>query len=448
MNSSEQFADLQRELACRRARRAVSELVTGLDLTPRERQGLEEDLQELQETLDKLERQVVQIAVFGLVGRGKSSILNALLGQSVFATGPLHGVTRCQEARAWEGIPRRVGGVELVDTPGLDEVDGEDRGELAAAVARRADLVLFIIAGDMTRRERDALVALRQVGKPLLLVFNKADRYSARDRREILHKLQTERVAPWVTPEDMVWCAAAPLIPQAIPQPDGSLDLEMVLGEPQIEALREKILTVLEREGKVLAALNSLLFADTVSEKVTQRKFFLRDRRAERLIWNAATIKAAAVAVNPIAVLDIALAAAVDVTAILTLAKLYGVAMSERGATELLQQIGWGMGGIGAADLLTTLGLGSLKTLLGGSGIGLAAYPSAALAQAGVAGISSVAIGKAAKSYLANGASWGPDGPRAAIRRILDTLDEDSLLQRLQTDLRRKLELSRFGGDA
>jgi uncharacterized protein (DUF697 family) len=221
----------------------------------------------------------------------------------------------------------------------------------------------------------------------------------------------------------------------------------MVSGEPQVEDLREKILTVLAREGKVLAALNSLLFADTVSERVIQRKFFLRDRRAEGLIWNAAALKAAAVAVNPIAVLDIACAAAIDVTAILTLAKLYGVTLSERGATELLQQIGWGMGGIGAADLLTTLGLGSLKTLLGGSGVGGALYPAAAFAQAGIAGVSSVAIGKAAKSYLANGASWGPDGPRAAIRRILDTLDQDSLLQRLQSELRRKLELSRFGLD-
>ncbi len=437
------FADLQRELACRRARRAIAELVAGLDLTPRERQGLEADLRELQETLDKLERQVVQIAVLGLVGRGKSSILNALLGQAVFATGPLHGVTQQRELRTWRAAP--VGGVELVDTPGLDEVDGEARGTLAEAAARRADLVLFVIAGDITRRERDALVALRQAGKPLLVVFNKADRYSARDRREILHKLTTERLAPWGTPEDIVLCAAAPLVPQAIPQPDGSLELEMVPGEPQVEDLREKILTVLAREGKVLAALNSLLFADAVSERVTQRKFFLRDRRAESLIWKAATLKAAAVAVNPIAVLDIACAAAIDVTAILTLAKLYGVTLSERGATELLQQIGWGMGGIGAADLLTTLGLGSLKTLLGGSGVGGALYPAAAFAQAGVAGVSSVAIGKAAKSYLANGASWGPDGPRAAIRRILDTLDPDSLLQRLQTELRRKLELSRLG---
>ncbi|HAN45456.1 MAG TPA: GTP-binding protein [Cyanobacteria bacterium UBA8156] len=437
------FADLQRELACRRARRAVTELVTGLDLTPRERQGLEADLRELQETLDKLERQVVQIAVLGLVGRGKSSILNALLGQAVFATGPLHGVTQERELQTWSA----VGGVELVDTPGLDEVDGEARGALAEAAARRADLVLFVIAGDMTRRERDALVALRQAGKPLLLVFNKADRYAARDRREILHKLTTERLASWVLPEDIVLCAAAPLVPQAVPQPDGSLELEMVSGEPQVEDLREKILTVLAREGKVLAALNSLLFADTVSERVIQRKFFLRDRRAEGLIWNAAALKAAAVAVNPIAVLDIACAAAIDVTAILTLAKLYGVTLSERGATELLQQIGWGMGGIGAADLLTTLGLGSLKTLLGGSGVGGALYPAAAFAQAGIAGVSSVAIGKAAKSYLANGASWGPDGPRAAIRRILDTLDQDSLLQRLQSELRRKLELSRFGLD-
>jgi len=33
--------------------------------------------------LENLEHRVVQIAVFGMVGRGKSSLLNALLGQVV-----------------------------------------------------------------------------------------------------------------------------------------------------------------------------------------------------------------------------------------------------------------------------------------------------------------------------------------------------------------------------
>jgi magnesium-protoporphyrin O-methyltransferase len=40
--------------------------------------------------------------------------------------------------------------IELIDTPGIDEVDGEGRAELAKRIAQQADLILFIVAGDMT----------------------------------------------------------------------------------------------------------------------------------------------------------------------------------------------------------------------------------------------------------------------------------------------------------
>jgi hypothetical protein len=93
---------------------------------------------------------------------------------------------------------------------------------------------------------------------------------------------------------------------------------------------------------------------------------------------------------------------------------------------------------------LVTLGLSSLKSLLGLSapvtgGVSLAPYVSVAITQAGVAGVSSYAIGQIAKMYLANGASWGPDGPKAVVNRILSSLDETSILNRIKGELRAKL---------
>jgi hypothetical protein len=64
---------------------------------------------------------------------------------------------------------------------------------------------------------------------------------------------------------------------------------------------------------------------------------------------------------------------------------------------------------------------------------------SIAATQAAIAGVSSYAIGQAAKTYLANDASWGPDGPKAAIARILAALDEDSIVKRIEAELRAKL---------
>ena len=96
------FEDIQAELHYKHAEDVLRDLINHLDLTPRERMGLEEEIHSLDKLLEKLERSVIHIAVFGMVGRGKSSLLNALLGQDVFETGPIHGVTRQIESVRWQ----------------------------------------------------------------------------------------------------------------------------------------------------------------------------------------------------------------------------------------------------------------------------------------------------------------------------------------------------------
>ena len=102
------------------------------------------------------------------------------------------------------------------------------------------------------------------------------------------------------------------------------------------------------------------------------------------------------------------------------------------------------MGGISASELLATLGLSSLKGVLGltipiTGGLSLAPYLSVAIAQASVAGVSSYAIGQVTKTYLANGASWGEQSPKAVVQKILDSLDEASILSRIKSELKTKL---------
>ena len=95
------FDDIQAELNYKQAKNALRNLVNNLDLSPVEKSGLEAEIHDLETMLDKLESMVVQIAAFGMVGRGKSSLLNALVGQEVFVTGPLHGVTRDAQTVNW-----------------------------------------------------------------------------------------------------------------------------------------------------------------------------------------------------------------------------------------------------------------------------------------------------------------------------------------------------------
>jgi hypothetical protein len=452
------FDDIQAELNYKQAKTALRNLVNNLDLSPTEKSGLEMEINDLETMLDKLESMVVQIAAFGLVGRGKSSLLNALVGQEVFITGPLHGVTRDAKTVNWSISEEALGTlkailpsngqsqIELIDTPGLDEVDGETRAALAEQIAKQADLILFVISGDMTKIEQIALSQLREVGKPIILVFNKVDQYPETDRITIYKKIRDDRVRELLSPAEIVMAAASPLVKTAVQRPDGTRGVKLQKGKSQVDELKLKILEILHREGKALVALNTMLYADNVNEQLVKRKLIIREENANQLIWKAVITKALAIALNPVTVVDILSAVIIDIALILGLSKLYGIPMTETGAVKLLQKIALSMGGIGASELLANLGLSGLKTLLGISttataGVTIGPYLSIAVTQAGVAGVSSYSIGQITKAYLANGATWGPDGPKAVVSQILSTLDEASILNRIKDELLTKVRL-------
>src|SRR5262249_4336879 len=145
----------------------------------------------------------------------------------VFEVGATHGTTTSRSAQRWEQGGKGPSGLEqarlvVVDTPGIDEVGGEVREALARDVARHADLILFIISGDMQRKEVEALSELRSLQKPIILVFNQIDRYPEADREQIHAKLEDERVKGLIHREDIVLTAARPdPIRIKVQDPDG-----------------------------------------------------------------------------------------------------------------------------------------------------------------------------------------------------------------------------------
>ena len=454
------FQEITAELNYRKAQNSLRSLIGNIDLTTEEQSGLELEIDRLTQMLDKLEQSVVQIAAFGMVGRGKSSVLNALVGKDIFPTGALHGVTRTIDTANWKFTPEQIadtsqnlqrltisskqGEIQLLDTPGIDEVNGEAREALACNLAQRVDLILFIVSGDITQVEHRALSKLREAGKPMLLVFNKIDQYPEADRIAIYQKIKEERVRELISPDEIIMVAASPIEAQGFKDKAGKLRVQRVRGKAQVDSLKLKILELLDNEGKSLVALNSMLFADTVNERLLQRKLAIRDRAANELINKGMMVKAMTIALNPVTAIDLFSGAVIDVGIILSLSRLYGITMTQSGAVGLLKNIALGMGGISASELIASLGLSSVKGLLGltipaTGGLSLAPYLSVAIAQGGVAGVSSYAIGQVTKTYLANGASWGEESPKVVVQKILDSLDEKSILNRIKSELKAKL---------
>ncbi|MEM7062393.1 MAG: GTP-binding protein [Cyanobacteria bacterium P01_B01_bin.77] len=444
------------------AQASLTQVIDSLDLTPREREGLQPEIDNLLGLQKKLAQGTLHLAVFGMVGRGKSSLLNALIGQPIFITGPLHGVTQDVTSVDWQQMPDTVpdsavhrisladktgktgARVELIDTPGIDEVGGEQRQLLAERVAQQSDLILFVIAADLTQVEYDALSWLRQAGKPILLVFNKADQYSSEEQALLLKKIGERVASVSILPEDIILAAAAPLQTTVV-STNGVRRQQRTRGLPNVTALKLKILEVLEREGKALIALNTVLYTDDIQARLVARKLEIRRRRADDLLWQTALTKAVAVAVNPLMLADMLGGLAVDVGLVISLSKLYGLPMTQQEALKLLQTIAIATGSLSLSELLITLGLSSLKSILGTAGLAtgglsLAPYFSVALTQAAVAGFATYAIGQVTRTYLVNGAHWGDQGPKTVIANIISALDEKSIMARLKHDLKQKLE--------
>ncbi|MEM8982099.1 MAG: DUF697 domain-containing protein [Pseudomonadota bacterium] len=414
------------------ARESLAELLGDQRLPRAVREALGSDYDQVQGMLDKLEHGHVHIAAFGRVSTGKSSLLNALIGEPVFATSPLHGETKQASMRAFREA--EASGVFLIDTPGLDEAFGEAREDHAREVVARADLILFVVDADVTAQEHEALTWLTEQGRPLLVVLNKADRYTDAERATLLDAL-AKHTDGLIARDNIVAAAAAPR-PETIVVRDanGNETNESRTRAPDIAALRLRLWDVIEAEGKTLAALNASLFAADLTDKVGERVLAARQGIANDVITMYCMAKGLAVAVNPIPVADLFAAAFIDVGMVVHLSRVYDLPLTQNEAGTLIRTIAteaaalmgtvWAVHFVASALKVGTAGLSTIVT---------------AGAQGAIAWYATLVVGEVASRYLADGKSWGDAGPKRVIEDILSSLDRDSVLAHARDELRARL---------
>ncbi|MBE9191677.1 GTP-binding protein [Gloeocapsopsis crepidinum LEGE 06123] len=404
------------------------------------------EIEVLNSALSKIDSNVIRIAAFGLVSRGKSAVLNALIGEKVLQTGPLHGVTQYPRSVRWTPSEKGKVQIELIDTPGLDEIEGQIRAQMARDVARQADLILFVVAGDITRTEYQALCELRRSQKPLILVFNKIDLYPDTDREAIYNNLQqlATQGREVMSPDEIVMVAAEPAPMEVrVEWADGKITEELETHSPQITELQQAILRILNREGRSLLALNALIQARQATAEIAHKSVELRQKEAEDLIWQFTKYKALAVALNPVAFLDLLGGVVADLALIRSLAKVYGLPMTGYEAAKLLRTILLSSGGLLLAELGSGLFLGlgkSTAAVASSENPGnLTAYFGAAIAQGSIAGYGSYIVGQAAQVYLERGCTWGQLGTSTVIQEILEQVEPNTILYRLRQELSQHL---------
>jgi len=414
------------------ARESLRELINDSRLPEGVRESLAQDYEAVQGMLDKLEHGHIHLAVFGRVSTGKSSLLNALIGEEAFSVSPLHGETKRSAMQAWHEV--ESGGVFLIDTPGLDEAGGEDRELLAKEVTQRSDLIIFVVDSDITESELDALKILLAQGRPVIVVLNKSDLYTADEKDRLLESLRA-RTADFVNPEYIISAAACPR-PQTLVEiaADGSEKTSERPQAPDIEALQSKLWDVLDAEGKTLAALNASLFASNLSDQVGRRILAARKEVGDKLVRTYCVGKGIAVAFNPVPVADLFAAAFIDVGMVVHLSSVYGLPLSKTEAGSLVGVIVAESAAIMATVWAIHLGSSALKLgTMGWSTVATAA------AQGAIAYYSTLIVGRVAAEYLSKGKSWGESGPKLVVQKILDSLDRDTVLKDAKREIKARL---------
>ena len=128
----------------------------------------------------------IHIGIFGRRNAGKSSIINAMTGQSLAIVSDVAGTTTDPVLKAMELLP--LGPVVIIDTPGLDDVGelGLMRVQKAYQILNKTDIAVVVIDGSagMTEQDEQILERIKAKNIPYVIVKNKSDLYEAAEETE------------------------------------------------------------------------------------------------------------------------------------------------------------------------------------------------------------------------------------------------------------------------
>jgi small GTP-binding protein len=172
--------------------------------------GPRADLERLAALLGEMD-ELFLLVVAGEYNAGKSTFVNALLGDEVFAMGDLpttraisilrHGPAGPAEAAGEHALVYRypldvLRDLEIVDTPGTNSIERMEE-EITRGFVPRADLVLFVtsLLQPLTASELDFLGHIREWGKKVIFVVNGIDRRNSDEQLERVREYLAREVS-------------------------------------------------------------------------------------------------------------------------------------------------------------------------------------------------------------------------------------------------------------
>ena len=119
----------------------------------------------------------VHIGFFGMRNAGKSSLVNAVTGQSLSVVSEVKGTTTDPVKKAMELLP--LGPVVIIDTPGFDDEGylGEKRVEKTNEILARTDVAVLVVDSlkGLSDGDRELIEAFNKRNIPYIIAFNKCE---------------------------------------------------------------------------------------------------------------------------------------------------------------------------------------------------------------------------------------------------------------------------------
>lgn len=171
--------------------------------------GSRADLERLASLVSEMD-ELFLLVVVGEYNSGKSTFINALLGDEVFAMGDLPTTRAISILRYGEaGPPEAIGehvqlyhypldvlrDLDIVDTPGTNSIERMEEA-ITREFVPRADLVLFVtsLLQPLTASELDFLTHIREWGKKVVFVVNGIDRRNTDDQLDRVREYLTQEI--------------------------------------------------------------------------------------------------------------------------------------------------------------------------------------------------------------------------------------------------------------
>lgn len=426
----------QKQKSRRKSKRISPTNLPPLQKTEAAEENLKAVRQQVQQIQDKVSQQVLfkrsqeieanlargelQVVIFGTGSAGKTSLVNALIGEMVGNVEATMGTTEVGETYRLKlkGLAREI---LITDTPGILEagVAGTEREKLARQLAAESDLILFVVDNDLRQSEYEPLQYLAAIGKRSLLVFNKTDLYTEEDQQTILNQLK-ERLTGIIPPTDVIPIAANP-------QPVQLENGQIIAPEPEIIPLIKRLATVLRAEGEDLVADNILLQSQRLGDEA--RKIIDRQRRrqADQIIDRYQWIGAGVIAVTPLPVIDLLATVAVNAQMVVEIGQVYGCEINSERGKELAVSLG---------KTLVSLGVvkGAVELLARALQTNVATYIVGKVIQAVTAAYLTRIAGKSFVEYFRHDQDWGDGGISEVVQRQFQLSKKDEFIKAFVVD--------------